>query len=177
MKKLCVIAILLVASLAGTAHADPASHRKAVLKLLEVTNSRQILDQMKAQLNESVGKQFDAMDLDANGREAARKVRKEMAGWLSDVLDWGTMKEMYVDIYTDVFTEDEINELTAFYQSPLGRKMLQKTPALLQATVERTQAMIRSRMPEIQNRLDGYTSDLESRYKKGRQPIPPETTH
>lgn len=169
MRKLCVMVILLIASLASTAHADQASHRQAVLKLLEVTNARQMQDQMIVQINNMVEKQFDALDLDANGQEAARKVKKDMAGWLSELLTWDAMKEVYVDIYMDVFTEDEIKEMTAFYQSPLGRKMLQKMPLLLQTTFARTQEMIQKKMPDIQKRLESYTSDLESKYGKDVQ--------
>ncbi|HEX9022230.1 MAG TPA: DUF2059 domain-containing protein [Geobacteraceae bacterium] len=174
MKRLCVMVVLLIASLASTAHADQASQRQAVLRLLEVTNARQMLDQMVVQIDTMVDKQFDTLDLDAKGQEAARKVKKEMAGWLSDMLAWDTMKEMYVDIYSDVFTEDEINEMTAFYQSPLGRKMLQKMPALLQTTFARTQTMIQKKMPDIQKRLESYASDLESKYKKDGQSDTPQ---
>jgi hypothetical protein len=76
------------------------------------------------------------------------------------------MKEMYVDIYMDVFTEDEINELIGFYQSPLGKKMLDKMPALAQTTLARTQDMVLKKMPEIQRRVENLKAELENRYKK-----------
>lgn len=170
MKGLFAIAMLLTLTLTGTAFADQASHKKAVLKLLEVTDSRQIMDQMLVQMQTVVDKEFDAMELDADGREAAKKVKTEMAAWMSGMLSWENMKEMYVDIYMNVFSEEEINELVAFYQSPLGMKMLKKMPTLLKTTFEKTQAMVQQKIPEIQRRLEEVESDLQTKYKKKDQP-------
>ncbi|MDQ0470924.1 DUF2059 domain-containing protein [Labrys wisconsinensis] len=38
-------------------------------------------------------------------------------------------------LYTDRFSEDELNQLTQFYQTPLGTKLAATQPAILQASV------------------------------------------
>ncbi|CAL4867595.1 hypothetical protein MMA231_01853 [Asticcacaulis sp. MM231] len=67
-----------------------------------------------------------------------------------------TMAEItpiYIDklsvIYADAFTEDELVQMVAFYESPVGQSITKKTPTLIPKT---TQVMMEL-MPEIQNRM------------------------
>jgi len=166
MKRLTLVLLMLSLTFAGTAHADTTSHRQAVLKLMEVTNVRQITDQMAVEMQAMIGQQFDAMNLDAEGQQTAQKYKMDMAMWLSHMLDWDSVKDVYVDIYTEVFSEAELKEITAFYQTPLGKKMLQKMPELIKSTVQKTQAMMQQKIPEIQRKLEQYESDLQSKTKK-----------
>ncbi len=164
MKKTGVFAVLLIAVLCGTVHADEMSHRQSVLKLLEVANSRQMLDQVAGSINSMLDKQFEALQLTPEGKDAAKMVKKEMSEWFSACFAWEKMRELYVDVYKDVFTEAEVNEMIAFYQSPLGRKMLKKMPELMQVTMEKTQAMLSRNMPEFQKRLQNSIKELELKY-------------
>lgn len=52
-------------------------------------------------------------------------------------------------IYADAFTEDELVQMVAFYESPVGQSIVKKTPGLMPKT---TQVMIEL-MPEIQSRM------------------------
>ena len=65
---------------------------------------------------------------------------KPMFPLLSDVF-WDVMKKkfqtdefisMYIPIYKKHFAHDEIKELIKFYESPIGRKMVEKMPAIMQ---------------------------------------------
>ena len=67
-----------------------------------------------------------------------------------------TMAEItpiYIDklsvIYADAFTEDELIQMVAFYESPVGQSITKKTPGLVPKT---TQVMMEL-MPEIQSRM------------------------
>ena len=63
-------------------------------------------------------------------------------------------------IYARVFTFEELKELSAFYDSPLGRKLLQKMPELLRECNELSQRMgvevfrevLQSMQPEFEKR-------------------------
>jgi hypothetical protein len=44
------------------------------------------------------------------------------------------MEDLFVPIYADHFTEEEIDEWIAFYQSPLGRKISELQPTLIEET-------------------------------------------
>jgi hypothetical protein len=165
MKRKLIVVLLLV-GIGGTAVlADEASHRATALELLEVTNTRKMLDQVMTSIEGMMGQQFASLDLPPEGKEAAEKVQKEMMAWFSEFFVWEQMQGLYVDIYMDVFTEAELQELIEFYQSPLGQKLLTKMPELMQQSMQKTQAMLQQKMPEFQQRLRKTVSELEEKYK------------
>ncbi len=166
MKKVYLAAICLVLLASTVTSADEGSERKAVLKLLEITNARSMTDQLMKSIETMMTREFEtaASDLTPEGREALTEVRKDSLKWIFDNLSWDQMRDMYIDIYTQVFTEDEINEIVQFYQSPLGRKMLKKMPELMRLTLEKSQVRIQKKMPLFQKKLQKTLSELEAKY-------------
>lgn len=64
-------------------------------------------------------------------------------------------------MYTSQFSETELNQLIAFYESPLGKKMLSKLPELNARSVQLTQVNLESAVPEVNNLLSEMTAELE----------------
>jgi hypothetical protein len=166
MRKTCLVALLVLAMTVSVSYADEASHKKTVLKLLEVTNSQKMLDQTTTWMESMMRQQFDNLQLSPEGREAAAAVQKEMMAWFSEFLAWEKVRDIFIDIYIDVFTEDELNELIGFYQSPVGQKMLRKMPELMEKSMQKSQAIFQEKMPEFQQRLQKTLSELETKYGK-----------
>jgi len=46
-------------------------------------------------------------------------------------LRWESVKEDMISVYTQEFTEQELKKLTAFYQTPVGKKASEKMPKLV----------------------------------------------
>ncbi len=51
-------------------------------------------------------------------------------------VDANELVELIVPIYAKHFTHDEIKQLLAFYQTPLGQKMIANQPAIMQESME-----------------------------------------
>ena len=47
----------------------------------------------------------------------------------------GELENVYVDIYDKYFTTDEIRQLIAFYNTPVGRKLLDRQPLILKESM------------------------------------------
>ncbi len=45
---------------------------------------------------------------------------------LDQAIGWNKLKPDMVKLYTSNFSESELKDLVAFYQSPLGKKVLEK---------------------------------------------------
>jgi hypothetical protein len=165
MKKALIAALLICAFVTPAASADEASHKEAALKLLEVTDAKNMMEQMLASIEGMMEQQFKAIGLPPEGQEASEAVQKEMMHWFSEFFSWEQMQGMYVDIYTEVFTEDEIKEMTLFYESPLGQKMLAKMPELMQLSMEKSQAAVLKKLPELQERLHKAMIELKEKYR------------
>jgi len=65
-------------------------------------------------------------------------------------LSWDKIGPEIVKIYRDSFSVEEIDSLLAFYQSPVGRALVKKTPALMTKAMAIAQARMTAIMPEIQ---------------------------
>ncbi len=51
-----------------------------------------------------------------------------------------------IPIYSQYFTDSELKELTLFYKSPLGRKLLEVTPKIMQDSTDATAAYFQNKM-------------------------------
>lgn len=68
-------------------------------------------------------------------------------------LTWDRMKPEVVRIYTDAFTEAEIRELTAFYQTELGRKVMDRMPEVMARSAEVSQRLVQAHLPELAQKV------------------------
>ena len=85
---------------------------------------------------------------------------------LDRAVGWDKLKPELVKIYTSNFSESELKELIAFYESPLGKKVLEKMPALTQQSAQLTQSRLESAVPEVNKLLSDMTSELAPQDKK-----------
>jgi len=171
LKKPLLVALTSLTILStAVARADEASHRKAAIKLIEVADTRTMLDRVMIAIDQMVAQQLASLDLPPEGRKEAQTLQKEIMAWFSDSFPWVQMRLIYADIYIDVFTEAELNELTEFYKTPLGQKMLKKMPELIEKTMQKTQRLLADKMPAFQKKLQQTVSDLEEKYEKRNDP-------
>ena len=122
------------------ARADDASHRKAAESLLGLMG-------METLFSQSVD-QMLAMQVQQN--PALAPYQTQMKAFLSKYMSWASLKDDMAKIYTTEFSETELNELNKFYQTPLGKKTVQKMPALMAKGAEMGQKRVQEHLPELQ---------------------------
>ncbi len=105
----------------ATTRADEASHRKAAESLFA-------LMEMETLLSQSID-QMLAMQVQQN--PALAPYQAQMKAFLNKYMSWASLKDDMAKIYMAEFSESELNELGKFYQTPLGKKTVQKMPALM----------------------------------------------
>lgn len=57
-------------------------------------------------------------------------------------LSWVNMKPKYVQLYRETFTQQEVEGMISFYNSPSGQSVINKMPVLMQKAMGMTQQMI-----------------------------------
>ncbi len=57
-------------------------------------------------------------------------IREETIAVINEELDRGSFQAMLIPIYAQFYTLEEVQELLAFYRSPIGRKTVEVLPAL-----------------------------------------------
>ena len=137
-----LVAVLALLVAAGGASAqstpDPATLKEAQ-SLMSRFGVDALARQQVGQVSQRLGEMFQSIDLgkdkDELLSEMAQRIQKQMEVRLPRYVEDTTV------IYARVFTLEELKELNAFYDSPLGRKLLQKMPELLRETNELGQRM------------------------------------
>lgn len=117
MSRLTFAALLVVASVA---HADEKTHRKAAEELLVTLRVE------KAMLD-TIDPAIDTLIKANPGIGAYRQALKQH---LTRQLAWEAQKDEWVAAYMEEFTEPELKEMAAFYQTKTGQKLLEKQPKL-----------------------------------------------
>lgn len=75
---------------------------------------------------------------------------KVMTTFLNKYCSWETLKPDMCKMYAREFTEAELKQLTAFYKTPLGIKLNQKQPVLMQTAMSIGQQSVVNHQDELQ---------------------------
>jgi uncharacterized protein len=124
----------------ATTRADEASHRKAVESLFSLMDMDNLLGQSVDQML--------AMQVQQN--PAIAPFQAQMKTFLNKYMSWASLKDDMAKIYMAEFSESELSELNKFYQTPVGKKAVQKMPTLMAKGAEIGQKRVQEHLPELQ---------------------------
>jgi uncharacterized protein len=116
----CLLTIALVCH-PSVSRGNEQSHRKAAENLLIVMEVDKGLPVLAEQLVESQIKQNPQL---ASQRDIFQK-------FFNKYLNWESVKDDTITVYTQEFTEPELKKLAEFYKTPLGKKANEKMPQLV----------------------------------------------
>ncbi len=140
--------------LAGPALADssPASD-ESVRQLLELTDAHKLIDAAKAQVNAMVSAALqDAVQgktLTPARQAVVERMHAKMIAMVDEMLNWDTLQPMYMRIYQESFTQDELDGMTAFYKTPAGQAVVRKMPLVMQRVLGEMQVMLKPMQEKI----------------------------
>ena len=154
MKKVIAILAVGVGLIIGSAQAQPAPRVALAEKLLTLMKMESTIEKSFAAVKQMMPAQMEKMRQATGGSsDRAAKVMprvNEMMDMMAREFSWENLKDGYIALYADVFTEDELKGLIAFYETPVGQAFVQKQPELTQRTMALTQEIILKVMPKIQ---------------------------
>ena len=146
-KKLIVLLTLMFATV--MVNADEAKQRALAEEMLEVSQASSVLDNMSKQVDAMFAQTVQQMNLAEDKKAEAEKYQQRLNVIMKEELSWNKLKGQFVDVYVDVFSEEELEELVAFYKSPLGQKLIVKMPQLMQESMGLAQKQMQSIIPKI----------------------------
>ena len=82
---------------------------------------------------------------------------------------WEKMQAELTGIYRELFTQEEINSLIDFYQSPAGQAMVKKMPLIQNKTVQIYQKILARAMPRIQKVMEETLKENHADHHHGNQ--------
>lgn len=125
MKKIIILSLLFVISHVGAFAQNDAAYSAKIKRMFEVSGSEQIF-------KTSIKSMFDIIKKQKS--QVPEDVLKEYESqFLNTSLD--DLVKMFVPIYQKYLTGEEVDQLIAFYQSPIGKKFAGVTPAITQESM------------------------------------------
>ncbi len=143
------------------ARADESSKAAKIEQLMQLTHTESMITQMTSQMRTIMASQVESIGVPAESKAAVLELMSKFADQIAARMDWQKMKPDYVKLYSDVFAEEEIDGMVAFYKTPAGHAMIEKMPALMAKSTEIAQRQMAGLIPEIQKTME----DLKKKYQ------------
>jgi hypothetical protein len=105
-------------------------------------------------------------DLEGNPLDLSEEeLKTAISQWYEKDIHFEDIRPKLIDIYVKHFTEDEIKQLIAFYQSPIGRKMVREMPVVMKEGAEVGQEYTKSKIAD----LDAVLTPILMKYRDQMQ--------
>lgn len=180
MRRFVVVLLMVLFVASSGARADDASKRAKAEELFTLLHMDQLMDQ----LTKSVMQQVQTMTQSMPGADQATPEQKKLvADFQQRVLElvnkrlgWKALEPDFINLYATTYTEEDLDGIIAFYKSPVGQKMLEKTPELMTKSTELTQQRMREVQPEFNQMIQDFMKQMAATVGKPApaQTAPPE---
>jgi hypothetical protein len=159
VSKLLRLAVLL-AIFPAAAHADEASHLAKVQEFFKVAKldqlTTQIMKQAMEQVNSGMMQQMLGATLTAEQQKQVDELNAKVSAVLTNAIGWDKLEPEYTKMYAAAFTEQQMDDILAFYKSPTGQAMIEKNPELLQQSSALAQQRMAVATPQIQKLIKEF---------------------
>ncbi len=147
------IAALLFASLFPVCALAAPPSLESIERLFQLAEIDRMMDMMAAQSDQMMRAGMDEAlrrnDATPEMRQKAEATRARMSAVMREELSMAKLKPLIVQVYVETFTQEEVDGLIAFYESPAGRAMISKMPIVM----NRTMGLLQQRMGPLMERM------------------------
>ncbi|KKN95931.1 hypothetical protein LCGC14_0171660 [marine sediment metagenome] len=149
--------------LTSPAFADEASHRASAERFLKLAKAEGMTAPVYEQVGRMLTAQFSQMGGSMQYESILRKHQQEAKSILDEELSWEAMREEMIDLYVAVFTEEELDKLSAFYRSEVGTKLMTYLPDLTKRSMAITQTRLEDTLaPRIEALVENMGEEIEA---------------
>lgn len=154
--------ILSLSLFALPVQADDTRPKAYAEEILAMTNAQSIMDGIISNLRRTFDLGVERLKVPAEKQKIVEEYSERLDQLLAQNLKWQDIQTELVNSYTQFFTEQELTEIANFYKSPLGQKMIDTMPKLMQQAALLGQQQVRQTLPEIQGLTQEMLGKLQS---------------
>jgi hypothetical protein len=114
-------------------------------------------------MRRSMDSAMQGQQLSPEQRQVADAAAVRFMQVMREELTWDKLRPLYVRIYQESFSQQEIDGLIAFYESPAGIAYVEKMPAVMQKSM----SVMQSRMASMMERLKAAVTEAIAEPKAG----------
>jgi len=159
-----ILAATIVCAFAGVTlvRADEAQHRALAEELLDAMQMQKTIEKSSEILKQMIPAQMKQMGVSVNAStDETQDFMQKMMDLIMKEPSWEMLKDDYITVYAETFTEEELSGLVTFYTSPIGRKYTEKQPELMKRIMQISQKQMIEFMPEIEKLTQEMMQEAE----------------
>lgn len=161
MKTFIMAVAILLAVLNPTAYADEASKKVIAEELLQTMKVDQMTKPMFLQMRSIIEQQFSRMGAPEEMRPILKRYIDKLFNIVEQSLSWQVIKDDYVSIYMQTYTETELKGMLTFYKSPIGQSVIDKMPI----AVQKSMAIVQKHMPDLNEKIEKISKEMAQEIK------------
>ena len=152
--KIAAASIVLIILLLPGARGDQSSKMLKIDEMFKITKVDQMQQQVMDQMRSMMAAQMAKAGATPEAKAQAEEFQRKFGVMIADRMSWQKMKPMYVKIYDETFTEEELTGILDFYRSPPGQALIGKMPALMSKSMALAQQAMGDLMPEVRKMVE-----------------------
>ena len=142
---------------------------KSIEDVFELTHAEKVIDGMKPQIHALIKAEIDKAiaghSIGAEEQKAIDIYISKSDEITSEYLKFDRLKPIYIKLYSETFTQEEIDGLVTFYKTPSGKALIIKMPKLVQNLMAGMPELLSPMMAQIQQASDQLKSAVEAARK------------
>lgn len=124
---------------------------------------------MQQSFESGIKPSLDQMRAKGAPADLVEAIHAEARNFFQENFSWETMKPKLAKLYADNYTQAELRDIIAFYQTPTGQKTIAKMPVLMQESLAMSMAGVQANMGEFQRRVGALIQDYQKRAAQAAQ--------
>jgi len=140
--------------------ADAKSHAADAERFLLLARADKLAVPVYAQVQQMFAQRFAESNAPQSDKAVLETYQAQANAALEQAVGWDKLKPDMVKLYTSNFDEQEMKDLIRFYESPLGKKVLEKMPTLTAQSAQLTQGKLEAAVPKVNQLLAEMTTKL-----------------
>lgn len=152
MKKILVLSFI-ACTISLQAHADTRTHYKAAEECLVAMNTKETIEQ-------SIDKQ---LKLQIKNQPGLAQYKVILQRFLEKYMGWESIKGDLIRLYAQAFSESELRDITKFYRTSTGQKMLRQQSTLAEKGALVGAKKVNDHLAELTSMINAETTRLRQR--------------
>lgn len=142
--KFKIASLAIALSFVFTLHAQTPESVQKASQLLDAINMQKQYEQILQ----------TTLDNQIQSHPELTQYKNTMMNFLNKYMGWDAIKNDFAALYGEMFTAGELEQLIAFYKTPLGQKLLQAMPELFSRGQQLGQKKVQEHMTELQSMIE-----------------------
>ena len=159
---------LSISALASVLTAEPSA--ESVKDLLAHSGANQMVKMTKAQMSGAVGGQLQQATQGHAMTPEIQTILQSASGKVQQILNahltWESVEPIFVSVYQSTMTQEEVDGIIDFYQTPAGKAMVEKMPQLMQLSGQRLQQQLGPIAQQLQQLQQETLVQLQAEFAK-----------